>query len=91
MRNTLIKVTAAVLILSISISACVLFGPISLMEQKKQVRKMIINPIDVRKPLEETKGIEIERLLSGNDKDADGIDDLEDIIQGKGIMRECRI
>ena len=43
---------------------------------------MIISPIDVSEPLGETKGIEIERLLSGNDKDADGIDDLEDIIQG---------
>jgi len=82
MKNTPIKSISATLILSIAISASLLFGWVSSVKQEQQAKKRIIAPVKVGELSGAVKGLEIERLLSGNDKDDDGIDDLEDIIQG---------
>ena len=55
---------------------------LSILLSEKQVEKEIAYSNEPAGPFEEVEGLEIERLFSGNDEDADGIDDLEDIIQG---------
>lgn len=82
MKNILIKSISAILILSIMISVGLLFGYVSSVKQEQQAKKSAIAPAKVSELSGAAKGLKIERLLSGNDKDADGIDDLEDIIQG---------
>ena len=55
---------------------------LSILPSEKQAEKEIDYSDEPAGPFEEIEGLEIERLFSGNDEDADGIDDLEDIIQG---------
>ena len=55
---------------------------LSILPSEKQAEKEIDYSDEPAGPFEEIEGLEIERFFSGNDEDADGIDDLEDIIQG---------
>ena len=90
MRNNSIKSVYAILILSIAISVSLLFGHVGSEKQESQAEESLTARVKASEPFEEVKALKIERLLSGNDKDADGIDDFEDIIQGARADAENR-
>jgi hypothetical protein len=82
MKSILLKTASAAFILLIVISFSLFFGHNNSLKQKEQFKKGLVSSDESADPSEEIKGMKIERLYSGKDKDTDGIDDLEDIVQG---------
>lgn len=81
MKSTLMRLIAVLVILSSLIFAGVKYEHVSMAKQEEQTEKGHAVTDEISERWEE-EGLEIQRLLSGNDKDADGIEDFEDIIQG---------
>jgi uncharacterized protein YijF (DUF1287 family) len=82
MKSISEKAAIVFIVILILVLGILLLKYIGSVGQGKQVEKEIAYSNEPAGPFEEEEVLEIERLFSGNDEDADGIDDLEDIIQG---------